>query len=102
MGRQVLSRSWFTWPLQWIGWLVMCDSWAPKGRIGEISPIPLLVIHGDMDFLVELKMGERIFAEAKEPKEFWKIHPGGHTDIFTIQDPTYKQKFVRKIEAALK
>lgn len=101
MGRQVLSRSWITWPLQWLGWLVMSDTWAPAGRIAEISPIPLLVIHGEMDQVVEIKMGERIFAEAGEPKEFWRIPSGGHTDIFAIQDPGYKKKFLDRMERSL-
>lgn len=101
MGRQVLSRSWITWPFQWLGWLVMSDAWAPEGRIGEISPIPMLVIHGKQDQVVEFKMGERVFAEAKDPKEFWEIRSGGHTDVFTIQPDSYKEKFVERINQAL-
>jgi fermentation-respiration switch protein FrsA (DUF1100 family) len=101
MGRQVLSRSWITWPLQWLGWLVMSDAWAPVGRIGEISPIPMLVIHGKQDQVVEFKMGERVFEEAKEPKEFWEIRSGGHTDVFTIQPDSYKEKLVDRITKAL-
>ncbi len=101
MARQVLSRNIFTWPFQWMGWLFMSDTFAPDGRIGEISPIPMLVIHGTQDQLVEFKMGERVFAEAREPKEFWRISGGGHTDIFSLQSPTYKTKFIENIRRAL-
>jgi fermentation-respiration switch protein FrsA (DUF1100 family) len=102
MGRKVLSRSILTWPFQWLGWLVMSDEYAPEGRIGEISPIPLLVIHGENDSVVEMEMGERIFQEAKEPKEFWKIPHGGHTDIFMVQPEKYKQEFLDRLDRALK
>lgn len=101
MARKVMSRSILTWPLQWIGWLVMSDAWAPDGKIQSISPIPLLVIHGAMDRLVEIEMGERVFEQANEPKEFWRIPSGGHTDIFTIQDKSYKEKFLIRMEQAL-
>lgn len=100
MGRKVLSRSALTWPLQWLGWLVMSDSYAPKGRIAEIN-VPILVIHGDKDRVVEFEMGERVFAEAKEPKEFWTIRGGGHTDIFTLQDDSYKTRFLNLMEKSL-
>ncbi len=101
MGRKVLSRSLVTWPFQWLGWLVMSDTWAPEGRVGEISPIPLLVIHGENDSVVEFEMGERVFAEAKEPKEFWRIPHGGHTDIFMVQPEKYKEEFLRRLEKYL-
>jgi uncharacterized protein len=101
MGQRVLARSIFTWPLQWIGWLVMSDAHAPDGLIETISPIPLLVIHGEKDGVVEIEMGERVFSQAKDPKEFWRLPSGGHTDIFSTQDPAYKQKFVDRIERAL-
>jgi uncharacterized protein len=102
MGRQVLTRSLITWPFQWLGWLVMSDEYAPLGRIGEIAPIPLLVIHGENDNVVEIEMGERVFEEAKEPKEFLRIPHGGHTDIFTVQPEKFKQKFLDRLDKALK
>jgi fermentation-respiration switch protein FrsA (DUF1100 family) len=102
MAREVLSRSWLTWPFQWLGLLLFSDRYAPEGEIGKISPIPLLVIHGDKDQTVELEMGKKVFAEAREPKEFWEIHGGGHTDVFTIQPDSYKEKFLERMSAALK
>lgn len=102
MGRKVLSRSWLTWPLQWMGWLFLSDAYAPDGLIGNISPIPLLVIHGTQDKTVEFEMGERVFAQAKDPKDFWPIKAGGHTDIFSIQDVSYKIRFIDALNKAVR
>ena len=102
MARTVMSRSLVTWPFQWLGWLVMSDAWAPKERVSEISPIPMLVIHGENDPIVEFEMGEEIFSLAKDPKEFWKIPHGGHTDIFTIQPESYKKEFLLRLEKYLR
>jgi fermentation-respiration switch protein FrsA (DUF1100 family) len=45
-----------------------------------ISPIPLLVVHGDKDGYFPVDHGQRIFDAAREPKELW-IEPGfGHAE----------------------
>lgn len=102
VGRYVLKRAWFTWPFQWLPWIVLSDAYAPDGEIDKISPVPLLVIHGDKDQVVDYELGQEVFAQAKEPKEFWTIPEGMHTDIFTRQDISYRKKFVEKIESVLK
>ena len=45
-----------------------------------ISPIPLLIVHGDQDPYFPAYHGQRLFDAAREPKEFW-IEPGfGHAE----------------------
>jgi fermentation-respiration switch protein FrsA (DUF1100 family) len=102
VARSVMSNHWITWPFQWIGWLVMSDKWAPTGYIEKLSPIPLLQIHGKKDPVVSFELGEALFAEAKEPKEFWAIENGHHTDIFNAQNSEYKQRFLRRMREALR
>jgi fermentation-respiration switch protein FrsA (DUF1100 family) len=80
----------------------MSDAAAPAGEIHKISPVPLLVIHGDQDQVVEYEFGERIFAEAAEPKEFWRIPGGAHTDVFHREDVNYRYRFLEKLDAVLK
>lgn len=101
VARKVLSRSWITWPFQWLGWLLMSDEYAAQGELGKIAPIPLLVMHGDQDQVVEFEFGERVFAEARNPKEFWRIAGGAHTDVFHRQDVNYRYKFLEKLKQVL-
>lgn len=100
IARKKMAEAWFLWPLQWLGYLVMSDGYAARGEIGKISPLPMVVIHGDADQVVPYSCGEEIFAEAGQPKEFWKIDGGLHTDLF--EHPGIKEKFVARIEQALK
>jgi pimeloyl-ACP methyl ester carboxylesterase len=52
----------------------------PDDAAALISPIPLLVVHGDKDAYFPVEHGQRIFDAAKEPKELW-IEPGfGHAE----------------------
>lgn len=83
----VLSKSWITWPFQPLGWLFLSDTYAPQKRIHELSPdVPLLVIHGERDHIIELSLGEEIFAQAKEPKEFWRVSDAGHLECFWSEE----------------
>lgn len=82
VARSTLSRSWLTWLFQPIGWLVMNDEYAPKAKLGELAPIPLVVIHSDADNQVDISMGRDVFERASEPKEFWAIPGGRHIDSF--------------------
>lgn len=99
VGRQVLKRSLLTWPFQYASYLLLSDGSSAKGRIKEISPIPLLVIHGDQDGVVNFENGEKIFADAGEPKEFWRIPQGDHTDVFTASAhrEKYQKMFLERL-----
>ncbi len=100
MARRVMSRAWLTWPFQWLGWLSLSDRYAPKGEVGKIAPLPLLVIHGDKDGVVDFDQGQRVFNEALEPKEFWHIPEGTHTSVFS--DKAYQKKFAAWVEEKLR
>jgi len=82
VGADILSRSFWTWLLQPLSYVVLSDKFAPRGRISEISPIPLLVVHGKRDPMIDLNEGEMIFEEAKEPKYLLTVEDGHHTDAF--------------------
>jgi uncharacterized protein len=44
--------------------------------VAEVSPIPLLIVHGDSDETVPVEQGKALFETAQEPKELC-ILPGG-------------------------
>ncbi len=92
VARDVLTRSWITWPIHWMAHLVLSDRYAPDGEIHKISPVPLLVMHGEEDRVVSFHLGEKIFWQAAEPRELWKIPGEGHADAFLKQDPDYASK----------
>jgi len=53
---------------------------APHEVAGLISPVPLLVVHGDADHYFPVEHAEQLYAAAKDPKELW-LEPGfGHAE----------------------
>ena len=98
IGKKVLSRSFLTWIFQPLAYLLLSDAAAPGEQIGTISPIPLVVIHGEEDSVVEPEFGKKIFELGKEPKEFWSIPKGRHTDSFWKHKGVYRVKLLEALE----
>lgn len=82
IAREKLDAVWLTWPLQWPLSFTIDDTYSPLPAAAQISPIPLLLIHGDKDRIIPLHHGQELFAAARQPKEFWLVPEGGHIEAF--------------------
>lgn len=80
--REKLASFWLTWPLQWPLSFTIDNDYSPLPVVSKISPIPLLIIHGDKDNVVPLAHGQALFAAAAPPKEMWVVPGGGHIEAF--------------------
>ncbi len=90
--REKLASFWLTWPFQWpLSWTVS-DDYNPSAAVAGISPIPLLIIHGDQDPIVPVNHAKRLFELAREPKQLWIVSGGGHIQAF--QSQIYRDRFV--------
>lgn len=50
--------------------------------IDQVSPTPLLILHGRADRIVPWEMSQRLFDAANEPKELWLIDDMDHTEVW--------------------
>lgn len=82
IAREKLAAFWLTWPLQWPLSFTVDDDYSPLPLVNKISPIPLLIIHGDKDPVVSLAHGQALFAAAAQPKEMWVVANGAHIGAF--------------------
>ena len=77
LGRAI-TRTWLKTRISPAGWNPV--PMPPDEAAALISPIPLLIVHGDQDVYFPLHHGQRLYAAAQEPKELW-IEPGfGHAE----------------------
>jgi fermentation-respiration switch protein FrsA (DUF1100 family) len=70
----------FRFPIVPVGWL-MHDRFESLARIGAVTE-PLLVMHGDRDYVIPQRFGRQLFEAANQPKEGFWPHGRGHDDLF--------------------
>jgi len=61
-----------------------------RAKIGRIHA-PVLFIQGDRDAVIPLRLGQDLFAAAREPKSFWLVPGAGHNDIVETAGASYRQ-----------
>ena len=57
-------------------------------KIGNVRT-SLMVLHGDIDEIVPIKLGRELFDAANEPKRFYAIEGAGHNDTYVIGGHDY-------------
>ena len=97
--REKLADHWFTWPFQWLPQYTVDDGFSPLPSMAKISPIPLLVLHGDQDLVVPVHHGKRLYEAALEPKQLWIVPGAGH--IQTMRSPVERDRLVAYLLKAL-
>jgi len=59
--------------------------------IAELSPRPVLLIHGEDDFVIPPDNMDKLYEAAREPKYKW-LGPGLHSNILTADFATYQRR----------
>ena len=96
IARKKLGQHWLTWLFQPLAYLTLSDSWAPD--VEKVSPLPLVVMHGEQDKVIEIEHGQRIFSDAKEPKAFITVPEGAHNNLFWVAERKYRDVLLSKID----
>lgn len=61
---------------------------------------PIVVIHGDQDRIIPLKLGKMVFDAAPSPKELYIVQGADHNDLYRVGGSAYFQRvrqFVEKV-----
>jgi fermentation-respiration switch protein FrsA (DUF1100 family) len=76
-------------PVRWL----MLDQFRSDLRIDAVR-VPLLIMHGDQDWVIPIFLGERLFKLAHEPKRFVRFSGGGHDDLDDFGATAVAQRFI--------
>jgi len=98
VAREVLAKFWLTWPLQWLPWLAIDNDYAPIDAVADISPIPLLIIHGTRDSVVNSQHAQRLYAAAQVPKQLL-LADSEHIQALSI--PAVRQQLLEFLQRSL-
>jgi fermentation-respiration switch protein FrsA (DUF1100 family) len=74
----------------------------PIDDIDDISPRPVLIMHGGRDELIPEDAGARLYAAASEPKMLWYAPDAAHVELAAEYPDEYEAKVVAFLDAALK
>lgn len=97
IAREKLGGFWLTWPFQApLSWTVT-DHYEPVERIGDISPVPVMIIHSTRDGIIPIQHGLALYEAAEEPKQFLRTDIP-HAGSFTL--PEYRQALLRFLESS--
>jgi uncharacterized protein len=86
LAREKLAGFWLTWPLQWPLGFTIDDRYRPVDVIGELAPMPVLIIQGEADQVVPREQGIALFEAAGQPKQLWLLPDTGHIQAFARID----------------
>jgi hypothetical protein len=75
------------WPLSLV---VTGNAYSPARSIGKLQDTPILLIHGTGDQVVPYHHSVELYEQAHEPKAFWTVEQGKHTDAMTRMDGPYR------------
>lgn len=64
----------------------------PAQRIGELSPTPVLIIHGTDDSVVPVTQAHELYQAAGEPKQLWIIEGIPHCSAYFADRIGYSQR----------
>ncbi|MFT6113316.1 MAG: fermentation-respiration switch protein FrsA (DUF1100 family) [Oleispira sp.] len=73
--------TWIAWPFTWL----LPTKWDPVDYVAQISPKPLLMFHSQADGILPYHLGQALYEQAKEPKE-WLESKGGHIQTFNFEE----------------
>jgi uncharacterized protein len=76
-------------PVRWL----MLDQFRSDERIEKVQA-PLLIMHGDQDWVIPIRLGERLFKLAHEPKRFVHFAGGNHDDLDRFGAIVEAQRFI--------
>jgi pimeloyl-ACP methyl ester carboxylesterase len=83
LGRYV-TRRWLKTRISHEGWKLV--PLPPAEAAARISPVPLLIVHGDKDLYFPPEHARQLYTAAREPKELWLLPGMGHAEAACSQE----------------
>jgi len=76
--------------------LLLRDQYDSIGKIKNVH-MPLLLLHGEIDQVVPVKFGKKLFEAANEPKQAVFVPDAGHNDVYNLKVQQTVLNFIGKL-----
>ena len=85
-----------------LGASLVTDELAPKDYVKKLTPVPLLVVHGDSDEIVPVSQGLQLFKAAAEPKTLFKVKSGRHGTALSEDHGAHRRKMLAWLDEVMR
>ncbi len=72
----------------------------PIRHVAEISPRPVLIMHGEADEAIPVSEAFRLYGTAREPKELWTVPGARHRRIEDVAPEEYRRRVIEFFDRA--
>jgi uncharacterized protein len=96
IAREKMAGSIIGWMFQYPMSFLVNDDYSPVKFIAKVSPIPVVIIHGDSDPIVPGHNGRILYNAALPPKQEWELNMHGH--VLTQADPATRARLLNFFE----
>jgi fermentation-respiration switch protein FrsA (DUF1100 family) len=83
------------YPLVPVRWLIR-DQYDSLDKIKDVH-MPLLLLHGELDQVVPVKFGKKLFQAANEPKQAVYVPDAGHNNVYNLKVQQIVLSFLAKL-----
>lgn len=97
IAREKIADSIIGWPFQYPLSFLVNDEYSPEKYIARVSPIPIVIIHGNGDTIVPERHGRILYDAALPPKKFWELAHPGH--VLAQADEETRKKLLNYLSA---
>lgn len=66
----------------------------PIRAIPEISPRPVLIVHGTGDEMIDVQNGHDLYLAARDPKELWIVPDTAHAQALSTHPAEYERRVI--------
>jgi uncharacterized protein len=84
-----------------LSWLVIGDAYSPAPTIGNISPTPVLFMHGTADIVIPMHHSKWLYDHSKEPKKLLIIEGGEHISGMYVEKDEVRPQILAFLAEAL-
>lgn len=92
--RNVLRKSWITWALQPLTYILIDDAWSAKDKLNQLGSLPKLIMHSKDDQVIHYDLGKDLFEHLPEPKKMITLESSPHGGTFFANKGTHRKDFI--------
>lgn len=84
-----------------LGASLVSDELSPKDFVGKLTPVPLLVVHGERDEVVPVSQGLQLYQSAGQPKTLFEVKSGRHGTALSDDNGAYRKRTLAWLDQTL-